>query len=339
MGSILSKDCYIIAEIGVNHNGEFELAVELIKEAADTGVDAVKFQTFAAEELVTPDAEKAEYQHREAVETQYEMLKKYELSKDEFERLRSLSHSHDIDFISTPYDQTSVELLSEVGVDAYKIASADLINKPLIEAVAEQPEPLVLSTGMATLGEIERTMGWLDDLDKQNACLLYCVSCYPTNPEDVDLAFMETLETAFNVPVGFSDHTLGTDIATGAASRGATVIEKHFTLDRSMEGPDHFASITPDELKTLVDHVQRAQTAIGTTVRTISDSEIKNINRMRRSLHARENLETGHELTHGDLKIVRPFAGIEPGATDDVVGRRLRTDLERDEPLQWEHLE
>jgi sialic acid synthase SpsE len=338
MTAFPSENCYIIAEIGVNHNGEYDIARELVEEADSAGVDAVKFQTFTAEELVTPETQKAEYQTREDAETQYSMLKKYELKESEYKQLCSLSHDLGLDFISTPYDPKSVDLLSEIDVDAYKIASADLINKLLITAAAAEPEPLILSTGMATLGEIERTMEWLETIEKDETCLLHCVSCYPTEPEDVNMAFMETLRTAFDGPVGFSDHTLGTEIATMAASLGADVIEKHFTLDQSMEGPDHFASIEPDGLSTLVENVNRVEKARGSTVRQIPESEAKNIDKMRRSLHAKRDLSPGTELTAEDIEIVRPFSGIEPGAIDEVIGGELTTKIDKHNPIQWHHI-
>lgn len=339
MGAILSENCYIIAEIGVNHNGEFALAEELIEQAANTGVDAVKFQTFAAEELVTPDAKKAEYQHREAVETQYEMLKKYELSKDEFRRLRSISHNYDLDFISTPYDPTSVELLSEVGAERYKIASADIINKPLLEAVVETGKPVILSTGMATLGEIERAVDWLRTNGCTNISVLHCVSCYPAEPHQVNMRFMETLDKAFDVPIGFSDHTLGTHIPIMAASRGATIIEKHFTLDRTMEGPDHFASVEPDELASMVDQLRDVEAAMGETRRNLTDVELENRKPMRRSVHARTSLNAGTNISHDDLKVIRPNDGIDPWHIDDVVGSTLARDIAANEALEWSDIE
>lgn len=238
-----NTDCFVIAEAGVNHNGNLDTAKELIEAGAVAGVDAVKFQTFDADRLLSRDTETAEYQKRSGNTNQYEMIKSLELAPEDFGELNTYRQDHGVEFLSTAYDRTSVEILEEIGGDRYKIASVDLINKPLLRAVVETGRPLIFSTGMASLGEIERSVEWCQDKGCGDLTLLHCVSCYPTAPEQVNMRFMETLRTTFDVPVGFSDHTLGTAVGIMAASRGVTVIEKHFTLDRSIEGPDHFASL------------------------------------------------------------------------------------------------
>jgi sialic acid synthase SpsE len=246
--------------------------------------------------------------------------------------------AHDVEFLSTPYDPESVSKLQSLGVERFKIASADIVNKPLLEAVAETGAPVLLSTGMASLGEIERAVSFLEEQGVADLTLLHCISCYPTSPEQVNMRFMDTLRTAFGHPVGFSDHTLGTDIGVMAASRGATVLEKHFTLDRSMDGPDHYASVEPDELSSLVDGVEDVTAALGETRRRISSEESENAHRMRRSLHLRHRVEADRSITRDDLKVVRPDDGLDPWAIDEVVGKTLARSVERNEPLDWDDL-
>jgi sialic acid synthase SpsE len=230
-------------------------------------------------------------------------------------------------------------LLETIDVDRYKIASADIVNKPLLRAVAATEKPIVLSTGMSSIAEVERAVEFLHDQDSGPVVLLHCVSCYPAEPSDLNLQFMNTLQQAVGLPVGFSDHTLGTAMPIVAAGLGATMIEKHFTLDRNMEGPDHAASLEPDELSTLVEDVRDTQVAVGDGTTGRAACEIKNRPSMRRSLHTRHEMAAGDELTEEDILVVRPAAGIDPWEIDDVVGRILTADLDAHEPLDWKDLE
>lgn len=334
----LDDPCKVIAEVGVNHNGSLETAKTLIDRASDAAVDVVKFQTFVPEEIVSEGTEKAAYQERAESKTQYEMLERVSLSRSEIDELADYCEQQGLEFMSTPYDPQSVDVIESVGVERYKIASADIINKPLLEAVVETGKPVILSTGMATLGEIERTVNWLQTNDCTDFSLLHCVSCYPAEPWQVNMRFMETLSMAFDVPVGFSDHTLGTHIPVMAASCGATVIEKHFTLDRTMEGPDHFASLEPDELATMVDKIQDVEAAMGETTRILTDAELENRRPMRRSIHTRKSLNAGTNISRDDVKIIRPNDGIDPWHFDDIIGSTLSRDVAPNEALKWSNI-
>jgi len=331
--------CEVIAEAGVNHNGEVELAEDLVDVAAEAGSDAVKFQTFDPDELVTERTEKADYQSRTESQNQYEMLEGLTLSVADHERLQDHCQERGIELMSTPYDEGSVSVLEEVGVRRYKISSADIVNKPLLEAVAATDKPVILSTGMASLGEIERAVSLLRDRGCGDLTLLHCNSEYPTDSAAVDMAFMETLDDTFAATVGFSDHTRGTTIPIMAASMGASVVEKHFTLDRSMEGPDHSASLEPGELRSMVTSIRDVSKAIGSGTIPRERSDQGNTFDMRRSLHARTDMEDGSVLKRSDIKVVRPFVGISPWQIDDITGRALRTDLEEDDPITWNDLE
>lgn len=331
--------CVVIAEAGVNHNGEVEAAKDLIDVAVDAGCDVIKFQTFDPDEVVTEETEKAAYQHRSSSENQHEMLNRFILTEDEHEVLMDYCKDGGIEFLSTPYDPQSVSLLESVGVERYKIASADIVNKPLLEAVTETGKPIIQSTGMATLGEIERTVNWFRARNSDDVTLLHCVSCYPTRPEQVNMRFMETLHTAFDLPVGFSDHTKGIEISLMAASLGASVVEKHLTLDRRMEGPDHLVSLEPDEMERLVTGIRDIETAAGQPRRQLTSPERENIKPMRRSLHLRHDINAGETLTKSDLKVVRPATGIDPWQIDEITGRRLSSNLAKNDPLVWDDLE
>lgn len=331
--------CELIAEAGINHNGDVETAKEMVDVAAEAGVDVVKFQTFDPDEVVTEETEKAEYQKRSASANQHEMLSRVVLTEDEHVELLEHCRARSVEFMSTAYDLNSVALLERVGVQRHKVASADIVNRPLLEAITATGKPLILSTGMATLGEIDRAVTLLRETGCPDLTLLHCVSCYPAEPSQVNMRFMETLETAFGVPVGFSDHTVGTALPIMAASRGATAIEKHFTLDRGMNGPDHFASLEPDELVDVVEGVRAVEQAMGDTPRDFSEGERQNVRPMRRSLHLRRDVEAGQTLDRDDLKVVRPFEGIDPWAIDDVVGRSLAIDRSANDPLTWTDLQ
>lgn len=331
------EQCFIIAEAGVNHNGSINLAKRLIDAAKDAGADAVKFQTFKAEEIVSLKSKKADYQYRAKEKTQYEMLKNLELSFDEFLELKKYCDNKGIEFMSTPYDIESVRFLDEI-VNRFKIASADLINKPLIEAIAKTGKQIILSVGMATLGEIERTISWINDIGNTNIILLHCTTSYPTPYDQVNMNVLGTLKRAFALPVGYSDHTLGIEIPIMAVSMGAKVIEKHFTLDRTMEGPDHFASAEPDELKKMVKGIRNVEKAFGSERKEITNEEKKNILFMRRSVHASRDIKEGEIIKEDNIKIVRPFDGIAPWFLDIILGKKIKTNVKKDEPIRWRNL-
>jgi N,N'-diacetyllegionaminate synthase len=326
---------FIIAEAGVNHNGDVKLAKKLIDAAKAAGADAVKFQTFQAEEIAVLNSRKADYQYRAKEKTQYEMLKMLELSFDDFRDIKKYCDTKDIEFISTPYDINSVEFLNEIGVNRFKVASADLINKPLIEAVAKTQKLIFLSVGMATLGEIERTISLINDFGNDNIVILHCTTSYPTPYNEVNMNTLSTLKKAFGLPVGYSDHSLGIEISIMAVSLGAEVIEKHFTLDRTMEGPDHFASLEPLDFKQMVEAVRNVKNAFGSEKKKITDEEKKNIFSMRRSIHASENLKEGEIIKDNNIRIVRPFDGIEPWFFDIITGSKLKRNIKKDEPIRW----
>ena len=332
------KPCFIIAEAGVNHNGSIKLAKKLIDIAKEAGVDAVKFQTFHVEELVILKSKKANYQDRAKEKTQYEMLKALELSFDDFRELKRYCDNKDIEFMSTPYDIKSVEFLNEIGVKRFKVASADLINKPLIEAIAKTRKQIILSTGMATLGETERTISFIYNLGNKNIILLHCTTSYPTPYNQVNMNILNTLKNSFGLPIGYSDHTLGIEIPIMAVTMGAKVIEKHFTLDRTMEGPDHFASLEPSELKKMVKTIRNVEKAFGIKRKEITDNEKKNIFYMRRSIHASIDIKSGEVIKANNIKITRPFDGIESWYIDIIIGKKIKNNIKKDDPIRWEDL-
>ena len=329
------EPCFIIAEAGVNHNGSIELAKKLIDVAKEARADAVKFQTFHAEEIVTLKSKKAGYQYRAKEKTQYEMLKNLELSFDAFRELKGYCDKNGIEFMSTPYDCESVEFLNETGVNKFKVASADIINKPLLEAIAKTKKPIILSTGMATLGEIERAISLINASGNIDIILLHCTTGYPTPYDQVNMNVLDTFKKAFGLPVGYSDHTLRIEIPIMAVSMEAKVIEKHFTLDRAMEGPDHFASLEPDELKKMVEAIRNVEKAFGSERKERTDEEKKNIFFMRRSIHASGEMNEGEIIKENNIKITRPFDGIEPWFLDVILGKKIKVKVKKDDPIKW----
>jgi len=332
------EPCFIIAEAGVNHNGSIKLAKKLIDVAREADVDAVKFQTFHAEDIVTLKSKKAKYQYRAKEKTQYEMLKNLQLSFDKFRELKEYCDNSNLEFISTPYDIKSVEFLNEIGVKRFKVASADLINKPLIEAIAKTKKQIILSTGMATLGEIEKTISFIYNLGNKNIILLHCTTSYPTPYNQVNMNILNTLKNSFGLTIGYSDHTLGIEIPIMAVSMGAKVIEKHFTLDRTMEGPDHFASLEPSELKKMVKAIRNVEKSFGSKRKKITDNEKKNIFYMRRSIHASIDIKNGEVIKDNNIKITRPFDGIKSWYVDVILGKKIKNNIKKDDPIRWEDL-
>jgi N,N'-diacetyllegionaminate synthase len=333
--------CFIIAEAGVNHNGDVKLARKLIDVAKGAGADAVKFQTFGAEAIVTKIAGKAEYQKKTTgtQESQLAMLQKLELGERDFEKLCDYARKKGIMFFSSPFDIKSVDLLDRLGVPAFKIPSGEITNFPLLKHTARKKKPIILSTGMSTLGDTEEALEVLMKEGAKEIVLLHCVSSYPARAEDMNLRVMETLRCAFDLPVGLSDHTLGTTVPVAAVALGACVIEKHFTLDRSLPGPDHRASLEPEELKQMVKAIREVEKAVGDGSRISTKEEEQTRKAARRSLVARVRIPKGTVITEAMLDIKRPGTGIEPKYMDKVIGALARWRIEQDEPLTTDKLE
>ena len=315
---------FVIAEAGVNHNGDLKLARALIDVAVEASADAVKFQTFRADRLATPDAPKAEYQLRTTgnEESQFEMLRRLELSADAHRELQSYCEERGIIFLSTPFDEEAVDLLDELGVPAFKISSGDLTNSPLLEHVARKGKPVILSTGMSELSELIEAVSVLNTAGCETPILLHCVSNYPADPAEANLRAMQTMRSAFDVPVGFSDHTEGIDISLAAVALGACVIEKHFTLDRTLPGPDHRASLEPAELRELVRSIRRVETALGSGRKVPTATEVETAKVARRSLVAARDIPAGTILEREMVVMRRPGTGMLPAMLDKLLGRQ-----------------
>jgi N,N'-diacetyllegionaminate synthase len=333
--------CFIIAEAGVNHNGKLDMAKELVVAAAQAGADAVKFQSFKAENVVTRKAPKAKYQKQttSSAESQYEMIKKLELSAGNFAELAHHAQKKGILFLSTPFDNENVDLLDSLGVPVFKIASGEITNSPLIRYIAKRGKPVILSTGMSTLGEINEALQVIQSEGIKDILLLHCVTAYPAKVEDVNLKAMETLRRAFKLPVGLSDHTLGITIPIAAVALGACVIEKHFTLDKSLPGPDHQASLEPEELKQMIKAVREVEKAMGDGNKMPTEEE-KQIQKVaRRSIVARVNIPKGTIITEAMLDIKRPGTGIEPKNIHMVIDRKARGFIEQDKVITIDMVE
>ena len=326
---------YIIAEAGVNHNGSFELACKLVDAAKAAGVDCVKFQTFKSENLVSHTAQKAEYQKAATGDSsQQDMLKKLELSYDEFIALKEYCDKVGVTFLSTPFDFDSIDFLNSIDIPFWKIPSGEVTNLPYLIALAKTGKPVVMSTGMCDMYEIEAAIKVLRDNGTKDIKLLHCNTEYPTPFEDVNLKAMDTMKEAFGLEVGYSDHTKGIEVPIAAAALGATIIEKHFTLDRNMEGPDHKASLEPDELAAMVSGIRHIQMALGTGDKMPSPSEKKNITVARKSIVARKQIKAGEVFTEENITVKRPGTGISPMKWFEVLGKKAARDFEEDELIE-----
>jgi len=326
---------YIIAEAGVNHNGSFNLACKLVDAAKAAGVDCIKFQTFKSENLVSHTAQKAEYQKNTTGEgSQVDMLKKLELSYDEFLALKEYCDKIGICFLSTPFDFESIDFLNSIDMPFWKIPSGEVTNYPYLVDLAKTGKPIVMSTGMCSLDEIKEAIDVLKDNGTKDIKLLHCNTEYPTPFEDVNLKAMQTMREAFELEVGYSDHTKGIEVPIAAVALGATVIEKHFTLDRNMDGPDHKASLEPDELKLMVESIRNIEKALGNGDKTPSQSEKKNIGVARKSIVAKKNIKYGDILTDENITVKRPGTGISPMKWNEVIGTRAIRDFEEDELIE-----
>ena len=327
---------FIIAEAGVNHNGSLELAKKMIDAAVEAGADAVKFQTFKAERVVSRYASKAEYQKKTttADESQLEMIKKLELDAAAHQTLIDYCKKKNIRFLSTPFDLESIDLLNELGLDIFKIPSGEITNLPYLRKIGALKKEIILSTGMANLGEIEDALDVLTGAGTKlkDITVLHCNTEYPTPIEDVNLKAMLTIKAAFlGVNIGYSDHTLGIEIPIAAVAMGATIIEKHFTLDKNMTGPDHKASLEPDELKAMVRAIRNIEKALGNGIKKPSPSELKNKPIVRKSIVAARDISKGEPFTEENLTVKRPGTGISPMRWDEVVGQSASKDYKQDD--------
>nr|WP_138227897.1 N-acetylneuraminate synthase [Paenibacillus algicola] len=328
---------YVIAEIGVNHNGSLQRAKECIDQAVACGADAVKFQTFKSEKLVTKQAVKAKYQteHTDATESQLNMLRQLELSFEEFIALKQYCEDKDIDFLSTPFDEESAEFLNRIEVTAFKIGSGDMNNLPFLACINQFEKPVILSTGMANLEEVEASLGMFT---KSDVALLHCTSDYPASLEDVNLLAMKTMMDRFGKVTGYSDHTDGIEITIAAVAMGARIIEKHFTLDRTLPGPDHKASLEPQAFKQMVQAIRNVEQALGDGVKRCMPSEENTKLVARKSIVMACRKSAGDVLTQQDIAVKRPGTGIEPKYYFELIGRQLLHDVEEEQLLQWSDL-
>lgn len=327
---------FIIAEAGVNHNGSLELAKKLVDAAKDAGADCVKFQTFVSKNIVSKNAVKAEYQklQTEPEESQQDMLKKLELSFDEFVELNEYCKSISIEFMSTAFDFDSIDFLDSLEMGTWKIPSGDITNLPYLIKIANLNKPVILSTGMSTMEDIRSAIKALKEHGAAELTVLHCTTEYPTPYEDVNLRAMNTIKEEFSVKVGYSDHTKGIEVPIAAVALGATVIEKHFTLDRNTEGPDHKASLEPNELKAMVDSIRHIELALGNGMKQPAESEKKNIAVARKSIIASKEIKSGEIFTEENLTVKRPGDGISPMRWFDIIGKPAPRDFEEDELIE-----
>lgn len=332
------KKVFIIAEAGVNHNGRIELAKKMIDEAYKAGADAVKFQTFTAEKIVSKIASKADYQIKNTRnnESQFDMLKKLELSFEAHKILFNYSKEVGIIFLSTPFDLDSIDFLYKLGIRLWKIPSGEITNYPYIKKLALLNNNYIISTGMSKLGEIEDCLNIFlrNGVSREQITLLHCNTEYPTPLSDVNLKSMLTIQNAFQVRIGYSDHTQGIEVPLAAVSLGATIIEKHFTLDKNMDGPDHKASLDPDELNKMIKYIRNIELSLGDGIKKPSDSESKNIIVARKSIVALKEINEGEVFTENNLTVKRPGTGINPMLWETVLGRNAKRNFKEDELIE-----
>ena len=338
---MIGKKVFIIAEAGVNHNGDINLAYKLIDVAKEAGADAIKFQTFKTEKIISKYADMASYQKKNlsSNESQYEMVKKLELSYKEFKKLKDYCDEIEIMFLSTPDEEYSLDfLVDELDMPFIKIGSGEVTNLPYLRKIAAKRKPLILSTGMSNLREVEEAINTIKDVSPNaEISLLHCTTNYPTPFEEVNLKAMQTLAAAFKLPVGYSDHTLGIEIPIAAVAMGAKIIEKHFTLDKKLPGPDHKASLEPNELKEMVKAIRNIEMALGDGIKKPNKSEIQIMKVARRSLIATRDIRAGEIIKESDIAIKRPGKGIPPKFKEIVIGMKLINDIRQDEPFRWEN--
>ncbi len=338
----LTEKCVLIAEIGVNHNGSVDLAKRTARAALESGADAVKFQIFKTEELVTRETEKARYQ-KETMGAedvgQWNMLKSLELSQDQHREVSEYCAEIGITYICTPYDLESARFLAtNINVAAIKVASSDTTNVPFLKGVDTLGRPIILSTGMCTMDEVRAAVESLPNtLKHRQLCILQCTSEYPAPAEEANLRAMRSMAQEFECPVGFSDHTVGIEVAALAVAHGAVVIEKHFTLDKSLPGPDHRASSEPEEFAALVAQVRRVERILGSAEKTITPAESANKNSMQKSLYYKRDMKPGDILKADDIAYKRPSLGLKPSDADQVIGRRMSVNVQADHLIDLAH--
>jgi len=331
----LKNTCFVIAEVGVNHCGRVDLAKKLIKAASDTGADAVKFQTWVTEKLVHRDAELATYQkkNQRKSKSQFDMLKSLELNRVAYQQLKSFAKQCGIIFLSTPDEEDSADFLDSLGVPMFKIGSGEVTNLPFLAYIARKMRPIILSTGMSTLGEVEKAVQAIEETGNRRLTILHCVSNYPADPKDCNLRAMLSLKQAFGYPVGYSDHCLGSSIALASVALGATVIEKHLTLDRRMDGPDHSASMEPEEFAVMVRGIREVESALGDGRKIPTHSELKIKNVVQKSLVTARALRAGRILAMEDLTFLRTSGGMPISQLDSVLGRKVKRSLLSSTPI------
>ena len=333
---------FIIAEAGVNHNGDLNLAYKMVDKAKEAGVDCIKFQTFKTEKIISKNTEMADYQKENTNnnESHYEMVKKLELSYEDFRKIKNYCEQKEIIFLSTPDEKESLDfLVDELKVSTIKVGSGEVTNYLYLKEIAKKNKEIILSTGMSSLGEVEKALEIIREYNNKKVILLHCTTNYPCPMEEVNLKAMLTLKEAFKTEIGYSDHTLGTEVAIAAVAMGAKVIEKHFTLDKNMEGPDHKASLDPKELKIMVEQIRNIEKALGDGIKKPNKSEEKIKKVVRRRILISKELKKGHVLTEDDLILKRSNSGIEADFIDLVLNKKLKIDMKEDSSLTWEDME
>ncbi|RNA66765.1 N-acetylneuraminate synthase family protein [Alteribacter keqinensis] len=338
-GKMVGKESpmFIIAEIGVNHNGSYEMAKKLVIKACEAGADAVKFQTYETDALVSEEAALVNYQKKGMYSSQREMLKSYQLSKKEFKRLKVFCDKKGIVFLSTPFDVTSARLLKEMNVDAIKVGSGDLTYYHLLKELAGYKIPLILSSGMASLEEIRKAVSFLGN--SAEVAILHCTSAYPAPFKDLHLNVIQTLKRVFNCPIGYSDHSLGLEVPFAVAAMGYNIIEKHFTLGRDLEGPDHQASLMPDEFARMVAGIRAIESALGSEEKVTRPSELETRILVRRGIYLNGDYPPGHVIHEEDLLFLRPEGNISASSYLDVIGKKLQVAKSSGDALRWTDLE
>lgn len=330
--------CFIIAEAGVNHNGNIKLAKKMVDKAKEAGVDAIKFQTFKAENLVTKNVEKEQYQKTNVKESQYEMLKRLELTEKEQQDLFSYCDKRKIIFLSTPYDEESADFLEKLGVPAFKISSSDLTHLPLLKYIAKKKLPMIISTGASYLNEVKDAIRAVKSEGNNKIILMHCTNIYPVSFKDVNLRAIHILRKTFNLPIGYSDHTLGIVVPIAAVAIGAAAIEKHFTLNRNLPGPDHKASSEPQEIKEMVRAIKDIEKAMGSPIKKPVRGEYEDRKLGRRSVVADIDIPKGTIITKSMLIVKRPGTGIEPRDIDKIIGKKVKRNIRKDSLIKWQDI-
>lgn len=336
---MIGNETFIIAEAGVNHNGDKNLAYKLIDIAKESGANAVKFQTFKAEKGISKYTKMADYQKKNLgkEDSQIEMIKKLELSYKDFEDLKKYCDEKGIIFLSSPFDEESIEFLDKL-VPYYKIPSGEIVNYPFLKLIAEKNKPIIMSTGMANLSDVEKALDTIYSINQHaEIYLLHCTTNYPTPYEEVNLKAMITLKEAFKIPVGYSDHTLGIEVPIAAVAMGAQIIEKHFTLDRNLPGPDHKASLEPNELKAIVNAIRNIEKALGNGIKKPNKSEKEIEKVVKKKLIATRDIKSGETISEKDIAIKRSNIGLSPDFLEVIIGKKIIKNIKEDEGFTWEH--